>query len=112
MDQVVSNNMSSDFVDMVNNTVTGIILLRDGPLDQSIPAGGCTMNAWVGQLTVQTTDFNILFISITVLLTVNKNHLLQDSSLLRILVVCLCAWIPGIITSRSFTTPCSERCAF
>ncbi|KAK1515742.1 uncharacterized protein CCOS01_12940 [Colletotrichum costaricense] len=96
---LIVNLLLSDFVDMVNNTVTGIILLRDGPLDQALPAGGCTMNAWVGQLTVQTTDFNILFISITVLLTVNKNHLLQDSSLRRILVVCLCAWIPGIITS-------------
>ncbi|KAK1671592.1 G protein-coupled glucose receptor regulating Gpa2-domain-containing protein [Colletotrichum godetiae] len=100
---LIVNLLLSDFVDMVNNTVTGLLVLKYGTLDQVIPSGGCTMNAWVGQLTVQTTDFNILFISITVLLTVNKNHLLQDSSLRRIVAVCLCAWIPGVITSMSFT---------
>ncbi|KAJ3528857.1 hypothetical protein NM208_g10014 [Fusarium decemcellulare] len=84
---------------MINNTISGSLVLKYGPLEQVLSDGQCTANAWVGQLTVQTIDFNILFISITVLLTVRITHLLQDSSLRKITMVCFCAWIPGIITS-------------
>ncbi|KAI1027616.1 hypothetical protein LB504_011639 [Fusarium proliferatum] len=73
--------------------------LQYGPLDKVLTREQCIANAWVGQLTVQTIDFNILFISITVLLTVRKGHLLQDSSLWSVVLICFCAWIPGIITS-------------
>ncbi|KAF5227988.1 hypothetical protein FANTH_14627 [Fusarium anthophilum] len=84
---------------MINNTISGSLALKYGPLDKTLTRNQCIANAWVGQLTVQTIDFNILFISITVLLTVRKAHLLQESSLWSAILICFCAWIPGIITS-------------
>ncbi|KAM5527923.1 hypothetical protein FOXYSP1_19797 [Fusarium oxysporum f. sp. phaseoli] len=96
---LIINLLLCDLADMINNTISGSLALKYGPLDQVLTKGQCTANAWVGQLTVQTIDFNILFISITVLLTVQKAYLLQDSSLRSVMLICLCAWIPGIITS-------------
>ncbi|KAK2129167.1 G protein-coupled glucose receptor regulating Gpa2-domain-containing protein [Fusarium oxysporum II5] len=96
---LIINLLLCDLADMINNTISGSLALKYGPLDQVLTKRQCTANAWVGQLTVQTIDFNILFISITVLLTVQKAYLLQDSSLRSVLFICLCAWIPGIITS-------------
>ncbi|KAF9773974.1 hypothetical protein IL306_008111 [Fusarium sp. DS 682] len=61
---------------------------------------GCVANAWVGQFSVQAIDFNILVISISVLLAVQRQQILDDSSRLMTAIVCLVPWIPGLITSK------------
>ncbi|KAL7768481.1 hypothetical protein ACKLNR_002782 [Fusarium oxysporum f. sp. zingiberi] len=70
---LIINLLLCDLADMINNTISGSLALKYGPLDQVLTKGQCTANAWA--------------------------YLLQDSSLRSVLFICLCAWIPGIITS-------------
>ncbi|KAG5981819.1 hypothetical protein E4U43_006541, partial [Claviceps pusilla] len=60
----------------------------------------CIANAWVGQFSVQAVDFNILIISIVVLLTVFRTHLLSNASPRNTMLLCAAAWVPGFITSN------------
>jgi hypothetical protein len=91
-----------DFINSLNNTVSGILAIKDGYADpKASPSTGCVANAWVGQFSVQAIDFNILIISVSVLLAVQRQQILDDSSRLMTAIVCLVPWIPGTITSKS-----------
>lgn len=57
-------------------------------------------NGWVGQFSVQAIDFNILIISIIVLITVRKNHFEFQPTLRRTLAVCAIPWVFPLITSK------------
>lgn len=57
-------------------------------------------NGWVGQFSVQAIDFNILIISITVLITVRKNRLEFEPTWKKTLAVCAVPWIFPLITSK------------
>ena len=58
----------------------------------------CTANAFIGQFTVQATDFNILLISIVVLLTVTNQYVYSRPSQSQIAMLCVAPWIPSVIT--------------
>lgn len=81
--------------------MSGILAIKDGYADpKASPSTDCVANAWVGQFSVQAIDFNILIISVSVLLAVQRQQILDDSSRLMTAIVCLVPWIPGTITSR------------
>lgn len=66
------------------------------------PSTSCIANGWIGQLSVQTVDFTILIISISVLSVVMSKSPTKQPSLRATIATCAAAWIPGIITSMSF----------
>ncbi|WAO82859.1 Git3 domain-containing protein [Fusarium falciforme] len=91
----------SDFMNSLNNTISGAVALASTSVDKNTSVGaGCIANAWFGQLSVQAIDFNILIISIVVLFTVLNSRLVAQSSAMATTAVCAAAWIPGIITSN------------
>ncbi|KAF5019825.1 hypothetical protein F66182_8194 [Fusarium sp. NRRL 66182] len=97
---LIINLLIADFINSLNNTISGILVLQDGYKDPKVPADGqCLANAWVGQFSVQAIDFNILVISISVLLAVTRSHYLDESSRRMTVLVCLVPWVPGTITS-------------
>ena len=63
-----------------------------------MPGPACTANAFIGQFTVQATDFNILLISIVVLLTVTNQYVYSRPSQRQIAMLCVAPWIPSVIT--------------
>jgi hypothetical protein len=90
----------TDFINAATNTVTGSIYMRDHALHHS-PA--CTFNGWIEQLSVQATDFSILAISVATLLVIlQKGHLVQVS-LLKKLLICASTWVVPFITSTTVT---------
>lgn len=64
------------------------------------PGLACNINAFVGQFSVQAVDFNILIMSVTVLLTLRTRKLSTEPTRLTVLAICALAWVPSIITSR------------
>ncbi|KAH7232727.1 hypothetical protein B0J15DRAFT_517610 [Fusarium solani] len=91
---------SDNFINSLNNTVSGILVLKNGYADPGAsPSTACLANAWIGQFSVQAIDFNILIISISVFLVVQRQQFLSDSSRAMTTIVCILPWIPGTITS-------------
>lgn len=91
-----------DFINALNNTVSGAVALARGHKDGNEAAdAACVANAWVGQFSVQAVDFNILIISIVVLYTVINSRLVAaESSTWATVALCVAAWVPGLITSK------------
>ncbi|XP_044716430.1 G protein-coupled glucose receptor regulating gpa2 domain-containing protein [Hirsutella rhossiliensis] len=97
---LIINLLAADFINSLNNTVSGAISLAKGHKDGGdVIDSACIANAWIGQFSVQAVDFNILIISIIVLYTVINNRLVAESSTKATIIICLAAWIPGLITS-------------
>jgi hypothetical protein len=83
--------------------VSGILVLKNGYADPGAsPSTACLANAWIGQFSVQAIDFNILIISISVFLVVQRQQFLSDSSRAMTTIVCILPWIPGTITSKRY----------
>ncbi|KAJ3538010.1 hypothetical protein NM208_g6090 [Fusarium decemcellulare] len=97
---LIVNLLVADFINSCNNTVSGIFVLKNGYASPQVsPGAGCLANAWVGQFSVQAIDFNILVISLSVLLVVQRQQVLSDSSRIMTTIVCVLPWIPGTVTS-------------
>ncbi|KAK3670410.1 hypothetical protein LTR78_009650 [Recurvomyces mirabilis] len=98
---LICNLLLADWINSFNNTVSGIVVLSDWRNRNSLlPGPGCTANAYIGQFSVQAIDFNILVISIAVLITVRKNNIAAEQSWLTLAGVCAVPWIMPIITSN------------
>ncbi|PHH67532.1 hypothetical protein CDD82_1388 [Ophiocordyceps australis] len=97
---LIINLLVADFINSLNNTISGAIVLSRGNQPQSLaPDAACLANAWVGQFSVQAVDFNILIISIVVLYTVLNSRIITESSTITTVGICALAWLPGLITS-------------
>ncbi|KAG6016444.1 hypothetical protein E4U41_004439 [Claviceps citrina] len=99
---LILNLLIADCLNSLNNTVSGAVVLSRGyTLSARAKASpGCVVNAWIGQLTVQAVDFSVLIISVVVLLTVFRTQLLNYASQRNTVLLCVAAWIPGLITSN------------
>ncbi|KAF4988766.1 hypothetical protein FGRMN_9560 [Fusarium graminum] len=76
-----------------------IAVLKNGYENPAAPASvGCLANAWVGQFAVQAIDFNILVISLSVLLVVGRRQIIDDSSKGLTALVCIIPWVPATLT--------------
>ncbi|KAG6093313.1 hypothetical protein E4U31_006848, partial [Claviceps sp. LM219 group G6] len=98
---LILNLLIADFINSLNNTISGAVVLSEGHTrtGKAETTPSCVLNAWVGQFSVQAVDFNILIISIVVLLTVFRTHLLSDASQRKTILLCAAAWVPGFVTS-------------
>jgi hypothetical protein len=97
---LVLNLALSDFINATTNVVSGSIYMRDHKLVDS-PA--CVANGWIEQLSVQATDFNILWISIATVLVVTQKARLGTITTTRKILICLSSWAIPLITSTTAT---------
>lgn len=83
------------------NTISGAIFLANGQNTKSEPDTACLVSGWFSQSNAQAIDFNILIISITVLLSVVKKDLVSNLGTKWQVLICVAAWVPGIITGKT-----------
>ncbi|KAI1129076.1 G protein-coupled glucose receptor regulating Gpa2-domain-containing protein [Nemania abortiva] len=91
---------SIDFVNSANNTISGAIYVRDRAL---YSGAACMFNGWIGQVSVQATDFSILAIGISTLLVVAQKTQPAKISRLEILCVCVSVWVIPLTTGTIAT---------
>ncbi|KAK8009616.1 hypothetical protein PG989_000549 [Apiospora arundinis] len=97
---LILNLFIADGMNSLNNSISGIITMLNLNKPEPLSPGlACNINAFMGQLSVQAVDFNILIMSITVLLTLRTQRLSTEPSRLTVLSICALAWVPSVITS-------------
>ncbi|KAL1638642.1 hypothetical protein SLS58_008760 [Diplodia intermedia] len=94
----IAGKPSRQFINSLNNSISGIINVRDHALS---PSPACTLNGWIGQLSVQAADFSILAIALVTVLTITRKTYMPDASLGRKVMICTSVWIVPIITSST-----------
>ncbi|KAF7510309.1 hypothetical protein GJ744_006805 [Endocarpon pusillum] len=97
---LIVNLLVADFINSFNHTVSGSFSLANRHKAQPLsPGKSCVTNAWITQFSVQAIDFNILIISIVVLLCIRQQKFAVQPSIRKTTLLCVIAWIPGLITS-------------
>ncbi|KAK6835161.1 hypothetical protein PG987_009855 [Apiospora arundinis] len=97
---LILNLFIADGMNSLNNSISGIITMLNLNKPEPLSPGlACNINAFMGQFSVQAVDFNILIMSITVLLTLRTQRLSAEPSRLIVLSICALAWVPSAITS-------------
>ncbi|KAG8162125.1 hypothetical protein KVR01_007890 [Diaporthe batatas] len=97
---LVFNLALAEFVNTLNNTISGIIYLRDHAL---YPGTACTVNGFIGQMSVQASDFSILVIALVTLLTITRTTYMPDASRWRKIGICVSVWVVPLITATIAT---------
>ncbi|KAH8684283.1 G protein-coupled glucose receptor regulating Gpa2-domain-containing protein [Tricladium varicosporioides] len=93
---LILNLAAADFLNALNNTTSGIYAFIHG----SIPPGvGCTLNGFIGQATVQATDFAILSISIATLITLRRSNYKPTMSRTKKMLITPGIWFVPACTS-------------
>ncbi|KAI1325538.1 G protein-coupled glucose receptor regulating Gpa2-domain-containing protein [Xylariaceae sp. FL0255] len=95
---LIFNLALSDFINSVNNVTSGAIYVREQAL---YPGAACKFNGWIGQLSVQATDFSILAIAISTLLVVVQKTQTSKVSTIKQICICGSVWIIPIATSTT-----------
>lgn len=104
-----STDQNSDWINSLNNTISGFVLVSSR--DEQLHAGpACTANGYIGQLSVQAVDFNILVISAIVLSTVYKQRLMAEPSKKELCLICGLPWVMPIISSTE-SRACQRKIA-
>ncbi|POS70285.1 hypothetical protein DHEL01_v211322 [Diaporthe helianthi] len=98
---LVFNLALAEFVNTLNNTISGIIYLREHAL---YPSTACTINGFVGQMSVQASDFSILVIALVTLLTITRTTYMPDASRWRKIGICGSVWVVPLITATIATS--------
>ncbi|KAH9224328.1 hypothetical protein DL95DRAFT_379269 [Leptodontidium sp. 2 PMI_412] len=94
---LIINLTVADFINAANNSSSGLwVLLMNTPLRAG---AGCTLNGFVGQLSVQAVDFSILTITSVTLWVVTSSRSKHDMRLSYILIFCGGSWAIPLITS-------------
>ncbi|KAF2790179.1 hypothetical protein K505DRAFT_218067, partial [Melanomma pulvis-pyrius CBS 109.77] len=95
---LILNLATADFINALNNTMSGIYYISRG----RIPTGlACTANGFIGQLSVQGTDFSILLIAIVTVIALKSPRFLPNTSLRSQILLSLVVWIVPLITSTT-----------
>ncbi|KAI8653771.1 Git3 domain-containing protein [Fusarium sp. Ph1] len=97
---LVLNLVVAEFINTLNNSVSGIIFLKTGELQPGTP---CVVNGMVGQFSVQAADLSILAIALVTLLTVTRFVYMPGVSTKGWILTCLSVWTIPLITSLTPT---------
>ncbi|KAL8370006.1 hypothetical protein RB595_000390 [Gaeumannomyces hyphopodioides] len=97
---LVLNLTLAEFINSLDNSVSGIIYMRERAL---FPGASCVVNGLVGQISVQAVDFSILAIAVVTLLTVTRTTFMPGVSRLTKILVCLSVWIVPLTTGLTAT---------
>ncbi|KEY73088.1 hypothetical protein S7711_09586 [Stachybotrys chartarum IBT 7711] len=97
---LIVNLLAADFIYGLGNTISGATFIASGrtPSPLTSPDTACLVSGWFSQSNAQAVDFNILIISIVVLISVIKNDSITHLDVKWQILICLAAWIPGFIT--------------
>ena len=110
---LIINLAVADFINGLNNSASGLYIISRR---RDLPNGpGCVANGFIGQLSVQATDCNILLIAVVTLCGLREMILIPDASMLAKFLLCATAWILPIITSearRSAARKSTDTCRF
>lgn len=92
----------TDFIYGLGNTISGAVFLTKGrtPSPTSEPDTACLVSGWFSQSNAQAVDFNILIISIVVLLSIVKKDAVAQLQTKWQILICIAAWVPGFITGK------------
>ncbi|KAG7444648.1 uncharacterized protein BT62DRAFT_933684 [Guyanagaster necrorhizus] len=95
---LILNLAVADFMNGINNGISGAFVLAQGPLQYS---AACVANGLIGQLSVQATDTSIFAIAIVtvVIVTETRDGWLSKRTRWKVAVVCASTWVLPIITS-------------
>ncbi|KAL8420382.1 hypothetical protein RB594_003246 [Gaeumannomyces avenae] len=97
---LVLNLTLAEFINSLDNSISGIIYMRDHEL---FPGASCVVNGLVGQISVQAVDFSILAIAVVTLLTVTRTTFMPGVSRLTKILVCLSVWVVPLTTGLTAT---------
>ncbi|GME64580.1 Glucose receptor Git3 [Neofusicoccum parvum] len=96
---LVLNLTFAEWVNSLNNTISGTIAVRNkGVL---LAGGACTFNGWIGQMSVQAADFSILAIALVTLLTIKLKAYILNASFDKKILICLSVWAVPLATSTT-----------
>ncbi|GAM85500.1 hypothetical protein ANO11243_035070 [Dothideomycetidae sp. 11243] len=95
---LIANLLFSEFVNSLNNTVSGIYILASGAIPTK-PTPACVANGFIGQLTVQATDFSVLAMAISTLVIVTQATVIADSSTRTKVIAVVAIWVFPVISS-------------
>ncbi|KAM3414841.1 hypothetical protein BST61_g9985 [Cercospora zeina] len=99
---LIVNLLVADWINSLNNSISGAYVLSRAHLHTSelVRGPGCYANGYIGQFSVQAIDFNVLVISISVLLTVRSPRFVMAPPWWQVAGVCAIPWIPPLITAN------------
>ncbi|KAJ5041812.1 uncharacterized protein L3040_005378 [Drepanopeziza brunnea f. sp. 'multigermtubi'] len=94
---LIINLTIADLINAVNNSSSGLwVVIKN----ERLKAGNaCTLNGFVGQLSIQAVDFSILIITMITMWIVTSNNSSRELSLGQIMLSCLTPWLLPVITS-------------
>ncbi|KAK3702480.1 hypothetical protein LTR37_014842 [Vermiconidia calcicola] len=97
---LILNLLVADLIYGLGNTISGAVFLEAGtvPTPATPPTTACLVSGWFSQSNAQAVDFNILIIAIVVLLSVIRKDKIAYLDLKWHVLICMAAWVPGIIT--------------
>ncbi|EME45134.1 hypothetical protein DOTSEDRAFT_127749 [Dothistroma septosporum NZE10] len=105
---LIVNLLVADLINSANNTVSGAVALSRRHDAEALKQGpACIANGYIGQFSVQAIDFNILIISVAVLLTIRQSRIVTEPPWWQVILICAIPWIPPIITRLHFYGPVS-----
>ncbi|KAG9239363.1 G protein-coupled glucose receptor regulating Gpa2-domain-containing protein [Amylocarpus encephaloides] len=94
---LILNLSLADFINSFNNSISGIYMFaNDGGLSDG---GKCTVNGFIGQMSVQGTDFAILLIAMATVFALRGNQPILDTSLKSKIILSFCVWLVPFTTS-------------
>lgn len=67
------------------------------------PGTACTVNGFIGQLSVQAADFSILVIAVVTLLTITRTTYMPAASTMRKCAICGSVWLVPLVTATVAT---------
>ncbi|KAK8175910.1 hypothetical protein IWX90DRAFT_464390 [Phyllosticta citrichinensis] len=89
----------AEWLNSLNNTVSGIYRMTH--VGRHVPTDSCTLNGWVGQLSVQAADFSILAIAVVTILTIKLKSYILDATFDKKILICISIWIVPLSTSTA-----------
>lgn len=88
-------------MNVLKNTISGAITFANRHRKPSplAPGPACDLGGFIGQLSPQAINLNILVISLVVLLVVLQKRIVAEPSKVKTVLLCLMIWVPPLITS-------------
>ncbi|KAK8197544.1 G protein-coupled glucose receptor regulating Gpa2-domain-containing protein [Phyllosticta capitalensis] len=96
---LVLNLTFAEWLNSLNNTVSGIYRMMH--VGDRVPGDSCTLNGWIGQLSVQAADFSILAIAVVTILTIKLKSYILDATFDKKILICISIWIVPLSTATA-----------
>ncbi|KAJ4422705.1 hypothetical protein N0V82_002602 [Gnomoniopsis sp. IMI 355080] len=92
---LVLNLTVAEFINSLNATLSGSYFLVTKKLT---PGTLCSVNGWIGQVSVQAADFSMFAIAVFTLLTITEKVYMPAVSNVKKIMICVSVWIVPVTT--------------